>query len=73
MRRVEQKLDLVLKHLGITTDVANPDPANPSGWPIEIRQPADAGQKINAIRAHREVFGSTLVEAKQAIESYMDR
>jgi ribosomal protein L7/L12 len=71
LRRVEQKLDLVLKHLGITTDIASPDPADPSGWPIEIRQPADAGRKIDAIKAHREDFGSTLLEAKQAIEAYL--
>jgi len=70
LRRVERKLDLVLKHLGIA---AEPDPSEPGQWPTEIRQPADEGRKIEAIKAHRELFGSTLVEAKEAVEAYMGR
>jgi ribosomal protein L7/L12 len=73
MRRVERKLDLILKHLGVADDAADPDPADPSGWPMEILQPADAGRKIDAIKAHRQVFGTDLVAAKQAIEAYMGR
>jgi ribosomal protein L7/L12 len=73
MRRIERKLDLILKHLGIADDANDPDPADPSSWPVEIRQQADAGRKIDAIKAHRAVFGSSLVEAKQAVEVYMGR
>jgi len=70
LRRVERKLDLVLKHFGIA---AEPDPSDPAQWPNEIRQPADEGRKIEAIKAHRDLFGSNLREAKEAIEAYMGR
>jgi ribosomal protein L7/L12 len=70
LRRVERKLDLVLKHLGIKGE---PDQSDPAQWPIEIREPADAGRKIDAIKAHRNVFGSSLREAKDAVEAYMGR
>jgi ribosomal protein L7/L12 len=71
--RVEQKLDLILKHLGVVADTASPDPRDPSRWPNEILGPADAGRKIDAIKAHRELFGSSLVEAKDAVEAYMGK
>jgi ribosomal protein L7/L12 len=70
LRRVERKLDLVLKHLGIAGES---DPSDPAQWPTEITQPADAGRKIEAIKAHRELFGSNLREAKEAVEAYMGR
>jgi ribosomal protein L7/L12 len=70
LRRIEHKLDLILKHLNIAVP-AEPNPTVPAQWPIEIRQPADAGRKIESIKAHRDLFGSTLREAKDAIEAYM--
>jgi ribosomal protein L7/L12 len=73
MRRIERKLDLLVKHLGIADGAADSDPADPGKWPIEILQPADGGRKIDAIKAHREVFGSSLAETKNAIEAYMGR
>lgn len=70
LRRIERKLDLVLKSLGIKGD---PDPSDPSQWPNEILQPANEGRKIDAIKAYRDVFGSSLREAKDAVEGYMGR
>ncbi len=66
LRRIERKLDQILRHLGLEikdpTVVALPD---------EVRRLADAGRKIEAIKAHREHFGSDLREAKAAVELYL--
>lgn len=65
LRRMERKLDLILGHLGI-------DEAELFGaLPEEVRRLADSGRKIEAIKAHREAFGSNLVEARQAVEDYL--
>jgi ribosomal protein L7/L12 len=56
-----------LQHLGIPLD----DLAAPAELPEEIRRLADAGRKIEAIKAHREAFGSGLAEAKEAVEAYL--
>jgi hypothetical protein len=63
---VEQKLDLVLEHLGLEF-VAT--------WDLspEARALADQGNKIAAIRAQRESTGVGLVRAKRDVEAYMDR
>ena len=68
LRRVEHKLDLVLKHLGIPL----PSPASLSELSEEARTLADAGQKIDAIRRHREATGASLKEAKEAVEAYLN-
>lgn len=67
LRRVEQKLDLILKHLGLDAG----DLALNGELPEEIRTLADAGRKIEAIKAHRERYGSGLTDAKDAIEAYL--
>ena len=64
LRRVEQKLDLILNHLGIAFVETN-------SLPAAALDAADAGKKIMAIKALREATGMSLVEAKQEIESYM--
>ena len=64
MRRVEQKLDLILKHLGIPF-------VESSDLPPEARARADAGEKIAAIKALREATGLGLAEAKREVEDYM--
>ena len=61
LRRVEHKLDLILEQLGIDADEL----------PTEIRDLADAGRKIEAIKAHRDHYGSGLADAKDAIEAYL--
>jgi ribosomal protein L7/L12 len=39
------------------------------GVPVEITEQVRAGQKINAIKLWRERYGSSLVDAKNAIEA----
>jgi hypothetical protein len=64
LRRIEQKLDLILDHLGIAFD-------EKSNLPAEARAAVDAGDKIAAIKALREATGIGLAEAKREVESYM--
>ncbi len=64
LSRIERKLDQILRHLGI-------EGAESSALPDEVRHLADEGKKIEAIKAHREAFGSSLTDAKEAVEAYM--
>lgn len=57
--RVERKLDLILGHLGVQQD----DPELERVVAL-VRD----GQKIQAIKAYREVTGAGLKEAKDAVE-----
>lgn len=66
---MESKLDLLLKHFQIAD--ASRDVVD--GLSAEVRQLADAGQKIEAIKVHREQTGLGLKEAKDAVEAYLDR
>ena len=69
LQRIESKLDLILEHLGIRHDDLADDPClSPM-----VRELADKGQKINAIKAYREETGVGLKDAKDAVESYMGR
>ena len=68
LRRVEHKLDLILKHL----DIPVPDPASLEGLSEATRQLADAGDKIGAIRRHREGTGASLKDAKDAVKAYLN-
>jgi hypothetical protein len=66
LRRLEQKLDLILGKLEITfTETWN--------LPAEARARADAGDKIGAIKVHREATGVGLAEAKYDVEAYLSR
>ena len=68
LRSVEEKLDLVLRHLGLQYA----DPATPSGLSSEVKALADDfGGKIAAIKLHREQTGVGLKEAKDAVEAYI--
>ncbi len=69
LRRIESKLDMILDHLGIRHD----DDADESGLSPTVRELADKGQKINAIKAYREETGGGLRDAKEAVEAYMGR
>jgi hypothetical protein len=64
LRRVEEKLDLVLQHLGIEF-------VDEAGLPPAARALADAGDKIGAIKALREETEMGLRAAKDAVEEYM--
>ncbi len=67
LRRLERKLDLVMRHLGIEV----PDPTTAAGLSAEVRQLADEGRKIEAIKVHREQTGLGLKDAKDAVEAYL--
>jgi hypothetical protein len=62
--RVERKLDLLLKHHQI-------DPGNLLGTSEEVRILARSGDKVAAIKLHRELTGRGLAEAKADIEEYL--
>ena len=64
LKRVEEKLDLVLAELGVEYQ----EPSAPDGFPDEVKQLADSGQKIAAIRELRAATGLGLKEAKEAVE-----
>ena len=66
LRRMEQKLDLILRQLGIAFEET-------STLPPDALAAVEAGNKIAAIKALREATGMGLVEAKREVESYMDR
>jgi len=68
LRRIERKLDLIIEHLGIRYDEAVRD-----GLSDEVRSLADEGRKIAAIKAYRQSTGASLVEAKRAVDDYMNR
>ncbi len=59
--RVEKKLDLILNHLGLKFEPLTE----------EVRQAADAGKKIEAIKRYRQETGLGLAQAKKDIEKYM--
>ncbi|MFB7878225.1 MULTISPECIES: hypothetical protein [unclassified Nocardia] len=61
--RVERKLDLIMKHLGIT------DPATELDFG-EVDELLRRGKKIQAIRAYRALRpDASLVEARDAVEA----
>lgn len=68
LKRLEKKLNLLLKHF----EIEDPDLVTVNGLTAEVRQLADAGQKIEAIKVHREQTGLGLKEAKDAVEAYLD-
>lgn len=69
LRRLEWKLDIIIRHLGIEY----PDPRTAGGLSSEVQKLADEENKIQAIKVHREQTGLGLKEAKDAVEAYMNR
>jgi ribosomal protein L7/L12 len=67
LRRIEQKLDLILEHLGLQYREGK----RGSELSAEVRQLADAGQTIAAIKRLREETGYGLKEAKDAVDAYL--
>ncbi|QIK08545.1 hypothetical protein G7Z12_23470 [Streptomyces sp. ID38640] len=63
LKQLERKVDLLLAHAG----VEEPQDARMA----EIDQLLTQGKKIQAIKVHREVTGSGLAEAKEAVERRM--
>lgn len=62
LRRVERKLDALLQQQGVEL---------PCALSQEVQRLARQGQKIEAIRLHREQTGISLREAKEAVEDAM--
>ena len=67
LRAIERKLDLIMDKLGIP--LAESDRAG--GLPKDVRDASDLGNKIEAIKIHREMCGSNLRDAKDAVEAYL--
>lgn len=61
--RTEQKLDMVLTHLGLEY--------TPPTYETWQKLANDPRQKIAAIKAYREAHGVGLAEAKTAVEQYI--
>jgi Ribosomal protein L7/L12 C-terminal domain len=69
LRRIERKLDLILQYLNVPVkDVELVNQVSAA-----VRQLADEGRKIEAIKLYREQTGAGLREAKETVESYMAR
>jgi hypothetical protein len=69
LRRIERKLDLILEFLHVPVkDVELVNQVSAA-----VRQLADEGRKIEAIKLYREQTGAGLREAKEMVESYMTR
>ena len=66
LRRIERKLEAVLNHLGVEVD-------DRAGLSTQARFYADRGQKIAAIREHRQETGVGLAEAKEVVEDYLSQ
>ncbi|TXC96682.1 ribosomal protein L7/L12 [Streptomyces sp. ISID311] len=63
LQRLEKKVDLLLAHAGVA------EPEDPRM--AEIDELLTQGKKIQAIKVHRELTGSGLAEAKEAVERRM--
>ncbi len=64
LARIERKLDAVIAHLGIAV------PGADEGLSADVRELAEAGRKIEAIKLYRERTGAGLAEAKRAVEEH---
>ncbi|HMP01248.1 MAG TPA: ribosomal protein L7/L12 [Gemmatales bacterium] len=61
--RVERKLNLMLRQMGVETAPPLPD---------EVKEILlDPSRKIEAIKAYRQATGAGLAEAKEAVEAYL--
>ena len=67
LKRLEAKIDRILDHLGLPHDDLTGDP----GLTSVVRELADKGQKIQAIKAYRAQTGAGLKESKDAVEEYL--
>jgi hypothetical protein len=67
LRRLEQKIDLILTHLGLEYHDTIADLLSETVKALAD----DPSQKIAAIKLHRQETGCQLKEAKDAIEAYI--
>ncbi|WP_205863361.1 ribosomal protein L7/L12 [Planosporangium thailandense] len=59
LAKIERKLQAVMDHLGVVEAEANMP---------EVESRLDRGEKIQAIKAYRDLTGASLKEAKDAVE-----
>ena len=67
VERVEQKLNLVIRHNGIHL----PDAVNPGILSSDVRELARKNQKIEAVALHRRNTGAGLAETCDLIQRYL--
>ena len=64
--RVEQKLNLVIRHYAVPL----PDALNPGVLSPEVKELVDINQKIEAVARHRLVTGAGLAETCELIQRH---
>lgn len=64
LARLEQKIDLILTHMGLGHDAHVPE---------SVVGLARAGRKIEAIKEYRKLTGASLVVAKREVEFLLSR
>lgn len=67
VERVEQKLNLVIRH----HEIPLPNFLNPGVLSIEVKELADKNQKIEAVARHRLSTGAGFTETCEIIERYL--
>lgn len=68
LNRLEKKVDLILKHLGLEyVETEPPCPLSPAVQDLAL----DPRRKIEAIKLHREQTGLGLKEAKDDVEAFI--
>jgi hypothetical protein len=67
LRRIEQKLNVVIRHQGIPL----PDELNPLILGEEAGKLIDESRTFEAVRRHREKTGALFEDARKAIEEYL--
>ena len=76
LNRLERKLDQLALHLGAASrgqaGKANSEHSSSELSPA-VRQLADDGEKLQAIKVHRQQTGVALKDAKDAVEAYLRR
>jgi len=62
LRRLESKIDLLIKHAGLANE-------SKVSIPPDVLEALQRGDKIGAIKCYREATGAGLAEAKQQVEA----
>jgi large subunit ribosomal protein L7/L12 len=71
LRKLETQVSHLYRHLGL--DPADAVPQAGGGLDQDVVQLINSGNKIQAIKVHRERTGLGLAEAKDAIEAFERR
>lgn len=66
---LETQVAYLFQQMNLAPPGSGPMSARPSGPPQDIVDLVRSGNKIEAIKRHRQLYGSSLADAKQAIDS----